>query len=89
MSRQPTTMTVIIDGKEQWREVSHYDKENNRYVPNLRPGEDLVWTIGAFYPTVVQVQIVGREDVDNYEVCAVCEMPFFVKRCTRCGYEPV
>ena len=86
MSRQPTTMTVLIDGKEQWRTVSHYDKENGRYVPNLRPGEDLVWTVGSFYPTVVQVQI---EQDDNYECCPCCDMPFFIKRCSRCGYEPV
>lgn len=79
-------MTVLIDGKEQWREVSHYDKENGRYVPNLRPGEDLVWTVGGFYPTVVQVQI---EQDDNYECCPLCDMPFFIKRCSRCGYEPV
>jgi hypothetical protein len=89
MARQPTTMTVLNDGKEQWREVSHYDKENHRYVPNLLPGEDVVWHVGQFYPTVIKTQIVGDDDhPDGYEVCAMCEMPFFIKRCSRCGYEP-
>ena len=86
MSRQPTTMTVLIDGKEQWREVSHYDKENQRYVPQLLPTEDVMLMTGDFYPTIIKTQVVHRDD--NYEVCPMCEMPFFIKRCTRCGYEP-
>lgn len=83
-------MTVLIDGKEQWRTVSHYDKENARYVPNLRPGEELVWEAGKFYPTVVMTQIVGYDELggDGYERCAVCDAPFFIRRCNTCGYEP-
>lgn len=84
--RIPTAMTVIIDGKECERAVSHYDKENKRYVPKLLPAEDVDWEDGMFYPTIIKTQIVHRDD--NYEVCAMCESPFFIKRCNRCGYEP-
>ena len=86
MSRQPTTMTVIVDGKEQWREVSHYDTENRRHVPQHLPSEEVIWLIGAFHPTIVKV---AEHADDDYEVCPMCELPFFVKRCTRCGYEPL
>lgn len=87
MYRAPTTMSVkTSNATMELRTISHYDRCNNRYVPMLQPGEDLVWCVGDPVPTVVASVQIDR--ADDYEVCAMCEMPFFIKRCTRCGYEP-
>ena len=80
-------MTVIIDGKEHWREVDHYDVENRRYMPVLRPREEAIWSHGAFYPTIVETQMVSNEHSGD-KCCPMCDMPLFYVRCNRCGYEP-
>lgn len=79
-------MSVKVGDKVVQRPISHYDVDNRRYVPETQPHEELMWFVASPIPTIVQVR--ERDEEETYECCALCEMPFFVKRCTRCGYEP-
>lgn len=85
MNRIPRTMNVLINGEEQAREVSHYDKDNHRYVPKLEVGEDIEWLVADYRPVIIVVEFAPHEEPEE---CALCGRPFFVRRCTGCGYEP-
>lgn len=87
MNRQPTTMTVIYDGKEVWREIAAVEflQGRKRYIPQLRPGEAISWDRNPFHPTIIAETNV----CDDYAHCPVCELPFFINKCTRCGHEQV